>query len=97
MKVDIFFVMVDVDDINLDSMLDSSNVHNVSNNKTLKGKVTNQGAWELMAPICHEDVYEQSFSITSFVFQLIKMSEENFSDKLFKLQEKKVRRNLIHD
>jgi hypothetical protein len=41
MKVDIFFVMVDVDDINLDSMLDSSNVHNVSNNKTLKGKVTN--------------------------------------------------------
>jgi hypothetical protein len=50
-----------------------------------------------MAPICHEDVYEQSFSITSFVFQLIKMSEENFSDKLFKLQEKKVRRNLIHD
>jgi hypothetical protein len=41
MKADMFFVMVDVDYINLDSMLNSSNVHSVSNNKTLKGKVTN--------------------------------------------------------
>jgi hypothetical protein len=67
MKVDTFFVTVDVDDICLDLVLDGTCVM-FSNNETLKGKVTNQGAWELLALSYHDDVYEHSFSITSFVF-----------------------------
>jgi hypothetical protein len=66
---------MDVNDIHLDPTLDGNKTCNVSNNKTPKGKVTNQGTWELMMLTCHDDTYELSFSLASFIFhqfQLIK-------------------------
>lgn len=52
---------MDVDDSCLDLMPNGNKRHNGSNHKTLKGKAINQGAWELVVPTWHDDVYEQSF------------------------------------
>ncbi len=99
MKVDMFSMRVDVGDICLDPTLDSNNRFIVSNNKTLKGKVKNQGVQKLMVMTCHDDVCEQSFSLTSFnfhCFQLIEMTKESFIEKLRRIvRKKKVRKNLV--
>jgi hypothetical protein len=58
MKVERFFVTMDVAYSHLDSMLDGSQWHNISNHKNLKSKVTNQGAWELVVPTCYDEVCE---------------------------------------
>ncbi len=67
-QVETFFMTMDVDDSRLYLKLDGNKRHNSSNHKTLKGKAINQGAWELVAPTWHDDIYEQSFFLTSSDF-----------------------------
>jgi hypothetical protein len=50
--------MVDMDDIHFHPTPDGNKKHNVSNNKTLKRKATNQGMQKLVALICHDDICE---------------------------------------
>jgi hypothetical protein len=56
--MDSFFIRVDLDDICFHPMLSGNKRHNVSNEETLKGKVTNHGTWELVVVIFHDNICE---------------------------------------
>jgi hypothetical protein len=56
--MDSFSIKVDLDDICFHPMLNGNKRHNISNEVTLKGKVTNHGMGELLALIFHDNICE---------------------------------------
>jgi hypothetical protein len=61
-----FLIQVDVNDIHFHLALNGSRRRNISNLKTLKGEMTNQGIGKLIESICRNNTCEKLVIFTCF-------------------------------